>query len=271
MKYVRPSVFSTALAPTEFTITLPIPRDLQETFHIKYDDRDLGPIMGNLAEDAGALVHAGGQAGGVSNLTNQVTSNWKNLLASRAYGVGDDIIRRAGGAIGGDLADIAESVAGAIPNPHPSVFFRGMQLRRHRFSWVFVPQSRQDTDTLSNVLLKIKSRVLPVFENGPESNILDYPYMVLPNVSPAIGLTYKKCMVENLNINYTTKGIPAFFKGSLQPVAIGVTMDLLEIEQYTAQDADPTFVSGGNAIASLNDLIGVFEQTFKSIGSSLGQ
>ena len=43
-------------------------------------------------------------------------------------------------------------------------------------------------------------------------------------------------MVQNISVNYSPQGIPAFFKGTNQPIFIQVSIDFIETEIQTAYD-----------------------------------
>jgi hypothetical protein len=251
-KYDRPDVFSQATFNTEFSISLPIPSNLKEGFGVNYEERNLGAIIGQAADlltpSAKAAITGGGIAG-IKSAAEGVSSGNEGKIFGGGFGAAADDLARKSGQIGSDIADVTEQTIGAIPNPHPSIFFRGIRLREFNFAWVFIPQSSNDSNTLETIIKKIKSAMLPKFVSGSAtSNFLAYPHIVKCHFTPPIFITdkfeFKKCVVKDLTLDYSSKGINAFFKGTQKPVSITMGIHLLELEYFTQEDFDGTNAIG---------------------------
>jgi len=130
------------------------------------------------------------------------------------------------------LGGIAGQMAGTIPNPHPSVFFKGLDLREFDWSWKFVPRSAEEAAVLDKVLRYIKEKILPVNAN----TFIDYPHLVQPVVMPEDGLwgKFKKCAVKNFSINFSDEGTSAFFQNG-KPVSIRCNMRIQEVEMFVSR------------------------------------
>jgi hypothetical protein len=147
---------------------------------------------------------------------------------------------------------------GFIPNPHLSIFFNGVDLRPAiEFSWLFTPRTPDESNSLKQILKKIKSKILPEVSSG-NANIMNYPHIVQPTI---VGVDtdmipkYKRGLISAVSINYTPNG-PSFFKGTNSPTFIAFSFLFQEIEIFTAQDYD------GNQAKDLTDrLSGVLSNT----------
>jgi hypothetical protein len=49
-------------------------------------------------------------------------------------------------------------------------------------------------------------------------------------------ITFKKCLVKSVSVNYAPAGLPSFFKGTQEPTMIQLEIQLLETEIQTAKD-----------------------------------
>jgi hypothetical protein len=134
-----------------------------------------------------------------------------------------------------NLGGLAGQIAGQIPNPHPTVFFKGMQLRTFQFNWRLIPRNKTEAETLQVILKFIKIFCLP--EKGGTTT-LKYPHLVqiIPSGEGAdkIG-NYKRSLVSSITINYTSEGTSAFFYDG-HPAAIQLSLEFQEIENFTSED-----------------------------------
>lgn len=242
-QYTRGDPFAPGnLSPVEF-VSLPLPDNLSLAFNVKYQERDTG-IMGDVmnSEAAQAGINAAQNRQGADALTAAgsalISSLGDSTSADAAAAVGQ-VAKRAGFAALEGANDIAGGLAGqivgSIPNPHPTVFFKGMELRQFQWSWKFVPRSAEEASALTTALQLIKRFILP----EKDSNFLKYPHMILPIVqgdNVEMYGKFKKALVSSFSVNYTGEGQSAFFVDG-QPVSILCNMTFQEVENYTADDA----------------------------------
>ena len=135
------------------------------------------------------------------------------------------------------VGGLAEKITGTIPNPHPTVFFKGVDLREFTWTWKFVPRSADEATLLQAALANIRKLILPEASGG----FLNYPHLLKPAVKSdgadmLIYGKFKKSAVKQFLINYTAEGTSAFFHDG-NPVAINCQMTFQEVEIYTADDA----------------------------------
>lgn len=214
--YQRPSPFANTTMQTQYTVLLPIPANLVESYDLNWQTMELGLI--------GDIVNAV-DGGGVSG------SN----LGSAAL--------RAVGNLSPESAIALEQTFGVTPNPNVTAAFKGIQLRQHTFAWTFAPKTPDESKKIQKIVREIRKRILPGMNSGSTA-LLGYPCMVRPSVHPLVDsgggrvplYEFKKCVVPKLNVSYSPTGVPSFFKGTNLPTFVQLALVLLEIEYFTVED-----------------------------------
>lgn len=240
--YTRGGAFSEGSVSGGASIYLPLPENYNQFFSIKYDQRDtglLGEALGRASQDTKDAFGKGQIGEGFASLMKSA----QNTTGEQAAQSIKDIAQRELLA-GLDSADdvvggLAGSLAGAIPNPHPTVFFKGLNLRQFTWNWKLVPRNAQDAESMRRILYNLRTYILP----SSSGATLTYPKMVTP-IPQGKGASrlgnFKRCMVSQMTINYTGEGTSAFFVDG-SPVSVALTMEFTEIENYTQQDVKGTF------------------------------
>lgn len=219
------------------SLYLPLPENFQIDFGVSYDVVDTGftgtikntltNIATSVGNDEAKLSAKIGQAligVGTNVVEGSVRAGYASLDGA------ESVLGGAVGGVAGASGEIQKAL-GQIPNPHASVFFKGMPLRQFSWSWKLVPKNEKDSNMLQSMLIIIKRMMLPE-RNG---DMLRYPDMVQPRVITQ-GTTpyskYSKCFIENFSINYTGEGSSSFFRNG-QPVSVVINMQLRESELFT--------------------------------------
>ena len=238
-KYVRPSAVERGTFNTEMEICLPLPRDLRDTHSVQLN--------------AQATSIVGAMAGTLETLGKELQAKNTNLsmkdYLTEGGGIGYYAVK-AGvasssplGMSGEQIADTFGQYIGAIPNPHISLFFNGVDIRGAiEFSWLFSPKNADESDRIRKIIQQFKTRTLPSVTNG-SGNIMGYPNMVEIELYPWAeskgGLQtmpiYKRGMIESINVNYTPTGLSLFAEDNT-PVFVIFSFLFQEIEVFTASD-----------------------------------
>ena len=243
MDYERPAPFTASTVLTEYSVALPVPAGLVEYYDNKWDTPDLG-VIGDIADA----------------FTRKDGSLYDTVASTTGAG-----IRRAIGSVS-DAAGVAISQGlGSIPNPNVTAAFRGPNLRQFSFSWTFAPKTEAESKKIQAIVRRIKKRILPVMNSGTTS-LLGYPSLIQPLLFPkvtAMGddgkesvghlFEFKKCAMPRMNVSYSPTGIPTFFKGTNLPTFVQLSITLVEIEYWTAEDND-------QVVGSENKLAGAEEK-----------
>lgn len=223
-EYVRPSLSQPATTGFRFSISLPIPITLIERYGVSYSEGQYGATLGTVVNviDSGQLPTAPG-------------------ILGAARGVFQPGIQSAvGGVVPGvdseGFGGLVDQTLGSIVNPHLALFFRGVHMRDHEFSWNFAPRNAQDSKNLKEIYYRIKRASLPAFTANASNTTLDYPMMVKVRIYTKDGkelYPFKMCVISAINMNYASSGVPAFHADGA-PVLQQLSMSLKEIEYFTS-------------------------------------
>jgi hypothetical protein len=239
-EYIRSDPQAPGSLSPNTPIYLPAPDNLAQEFSVIYDQRDTG-IMGEFikSQTGGQLVGAARtflSGGGTENFTSTLKSAVQdNEQVSEALkSIGQRGIYAGINSSNEELGGLASQISGEIPNPHPTVFFKGMNLRAFQFNWRLIPRSPEEAAALYLIIREIKKKSLP----EKTGTILKYPHFVdikfLGSAAPVIG-NYKRCLISAVNINYSGEGTSAFFKDGM-PVSTLLNITFQEVENFTSQD-----------------------------------
>lgn len=230
--YSRPESFSKGQLADAGHIYLPLPEDFVQEFAVNYEARDTGIFGAGLRTGTGQTALNAVKdiisSGSVSADTLGAQVNVLKDIADVAFYTGFQTLGGASNVVGG----LVGQEMGKIANPHPTVFFQGVNLRQYTFTWKMVPRSSDEADTISKILKKIKDDCLP----KKSGNFLKYPKLVQPKIENGkFGQDYKKSLVQSISINYTGEGTSAFFVDG-NPVSIILTLGFQEAELYLEED-----------------------------------
>jgi hypothetical protein len=211
--YKRPSPFANTIMSTEYTVVLPIPNNLVESYDLNWTTLSLG-LIGDVAD---AMTTGGGSTDPVQ--------------------VGKSALGSIVGNISPEALVAIEQGIGATANPNVTAAFKGIQLRQHQFAWTFAPKTPEESRTIQKIIKNIRKRILPAMNSGSTS-LLGYPSMVTPSIHPYVDggkplYDFKKCVVPKMSVAYSPTGIPSFFKGTNLPTFVQLSLNLLEIEYFT--------------------------------------
>lgn len=234
-KYERPSPFANTTMNTDYSVVLPIPNNLVESYDLDWTTLSLG-LVGDVAD---AVTTSGGSL------------DMGQLAKS---GLGSAI-----GQVSPAVQVAIEQGIGATPNPNVTAAFKGIQLRQHVFAWTFAPTDPNESRTIQRIIKNIRKHILPGMNAGSTS-LLGYPSMVKPSLHPYVDggvplYEFKKCVVPKMAVSYSPTGIPSFFKGTNLPTFVQLSLSLLEIEYFT--EIDTTNSVGDLGVAkSLSEVFG---------------
>lgn len=236
-KYNRFDPFTPGDVSGSTTISLPLPENLNFTNNIKIQESETG-FLGELAktsigQTALSNISQGNVEAGLKSLGNLTDLSRNDVLA----GLREGALRASFAALNSAepiVGGLAEQVKGGIPNPHPTVFFKGLDLRQFQWNWKLVPKNAEDARMVAIIIRVIKSLCIP----QRKGSFLDYPYMILPVINNDPNFIYgnfKKSMVSQININYSGEGTSAFFADG-NPVSINLGLTFQEVENYLGSD-----------------------------------
>ena len=237
MTYTRGSPFAAGSLSGGTIFRLPLPENFSVYHSVRYEERDTG-LAGEVMQSSTAQTAA---KNAVAELQKDLGDmEVKNLIAGldiKQFGADAATVAKYAGfstLIESEpvLGGLAGQLAGVIPNPHPTVFFKGLDLRQFEWTWHFVPRSAGEAAALESLLKQLKKHILP--KNG--GTFMDYPDLCQPTVLPLGGAwgEFKRCAIKNINIVFTGEGQSAFFVNGA-PVSVKLALSFQEVEAFINQ------------------------------------
>jgi hypothetical protein len=252
-KYDRSNPFVQGSLDPIGRIFLPLPKSLVELFSVNYESKDFGIATGGILKAGGDESRA--MLGDLSNIIDKARQGEADAsalsLGSRVSDMANSITAQEGrniafaslqniattalSGVGQEgLAGLADRIVGGVPNPHSTVFFKGINLRTFTWNWYLVPRSKADSQSLRSIVNALKKATLPSIDGS----ILTYPNFVTPSIKGenAIDMKFKRCMVGDLGIDYTPDA-QAFHEDGA-PVSCNLSITFKEIEIFTQEDVE---------------------------------
>lgn len=227
--------------PTQVVI-LPMPNNLQESFNVTYDTPSLGPIGGAATNSIISAIRG-------ENTPVPTNKEGSNQVMTGIAAVALNELKKSSSEKANQAAAIGSMISGVVPNPNLAVLFSNIDLRTHSFSYKFAPTSAKELETLKTIITQLKTRMLP---GADTSMMFSFPDVCDIEFGPDKTKPYKikRCVMDNLSVNYTPMGSPAFFKTG-DPVMVEINMSFKEMSVFTRRDLKETS-SGAVAQAASN-------------------
>lgn len=265
-KYDRPSPLMPAKFNTEYSVCLPLPRDLSETHSVRINPQDTG-ILGAAVDQVKSIkdeLSATFGSGKEGRSSGDLLENSVGLMYQGAASV-------AGGLGGEQVAGIAGQFLKAVPNPHISVFFNGVDMRPPmEFSWLLSARNQAESSKIKDIIRQFKRRVLPAVSISSQ-NVMAYPEMVRLTLFPwgeqfaensasnwsGTMPIYKLGLISAINVNYSPNGLSFFNDEASSPVFVVFSFTFQEIEVITGLDYGNTDAPtpAEDAINTAKDLV----------------
>ena len=245
-QYVRPSILVPPTPSPIGSVILPIPsQNLADNITLNYQPDKNAPMVGAFLNGVAEQYNKKNSLGqAITSTTGAVAGG----AAAQGAAAGLSVI---GKAVGGDTGPNAIlQIGGYAVNPWMTVLFQSPNYKQYALSWMFVPENAQDSLNLRYILNKFRYHSLPTANQGislgsvagKEANfgkniLLGYPDMVKPVLYPqGYQFDFKWAVITGIQIDYVPGDTPAFFAGTKAPVAIRLSLTLLEIEYWLKDD-----------------------------------
>jgi hypothetical protein len=207
-------------------------------------------------------------AGGIDKIFDKIgTPEGVTMKDLEPYGEGVSVggiaraLARRISSIDAGISGAIDRITGKVLNPHAITVFEGMNLRQHQFSWKVYPQSAEESYRMRKVLGTIRKEILPrsLIDGAQDMFLINYPNEVFITIftenKPLIKIG--RSVIQNFSINYAPQGVPAFFKGTHDPIEIEFSMDVMEVATLTRE-----------SVESLDDLPNRSDTVSDQMGSS---
>jgi hypothetical protein len=152
---------------------------------------------------------------------------------------------------------------GYTPNNILTIFLKGPKYKRIQFAWRISPKTPAESKTMKDIIRKLNNAMSPSIVSKALGLVswFKMPKIFYPEIHPNSQYMYKfkPCVLENLVVNYTPGGQPAFYRESNQtplnpggrgnaPEGFEISMQFLELEYWLTGDFkdnnDPRDVTG---------------------------
>ena len=164
-------------------IALYMPPSVQVSYELKYGDQEIG----RLAETGGAMLQAFQSR--ESSLGGIMSAGGAAIKGAAAGAVSYGMDKAIGLAQGADaLVSIAR---GQVITPRMELLFEGVGRRNFSYSFVFIPKSEQEAETIAKIVKSFKFHMAPEFANNTTSGADGVREMTIP---------------DHFNIRYMYKG-----------------------------------------------------------------
>lgn len=271
-------------------IFLPIPPQLQEDYNLQWSDLSRGIFGAVTPDNANKVLDAVkdlGAAGldlvGLDQLYSDQSgmARQKGIKAIQdslkaAGKMGDYITRQLASQVpvfGEKLGGSLDVAFGTIPNPHLAVLFGGVSFKTHQFSWRLVPNNKEESELIRDIIKVFKVNASPV----RDGLFLHFPSVVfiticVEGVSSSLDgykapylYAIKPCVIDGISVNYAPSGHPSFHAGGA-PTAVDLAIKFREIELWYRDEMETTT---GNAKAPYQEKGSVLGNVIKNIGEDL--
>jgi len=232
-KYDRENQFDQGTLTPVKEILLPLPENYNQSFNMSFEETDMSMI------------------GDFTRAAETAESSIRDAISGRSVDAGqllDDVLSSSGAAASrlsrASLGAVSDAGAGAlgrrlgyIPNPHTTIFFKGVKLRDFTWTWRLVPRNEDEAAVIREVIRELRKNVLP---SRMKDGQLKYPNILKPSIETNgkanLG-DFRNCHVQGMTINYAAEGASAFFRDG-HPVAINLALNFQEVEIAISEDAD---------------------------------
>ena len=254
------------------SVILPLPANLMDNMNVEVRNYELGWQGRGSVGFVSAIKNNGlsdtvGQAGSFANALGATTGDIIGTTTRQGTtGMAQDMTRAAsiiartslGRALpGGSTAyDVA---SGGMLNPHVTLTFNGVNLKKHTFEWTFAPRNADESEKIRLIIRELKQKALPSYMRsqamtnsntsfGAEKFYLNYPHIAdiyFIGLAQAYFWEFKPCMIENIMVEYSHGGL-AIVEGG-KPAIVKLQLQLSEMAIHTAEDY-------GGETGSINDI-----------------
>jgi hypothetical protein len=201
------------------TIILPLPMQLEDSHGVIYTQEEIGFI-------GAAIAHA-------SNRHGSIVENAQKAGSAVAAGIAGTAVNalRAVPIVGqsvGRIQNAVNSVLGVAPNQFMTVLLKGPAYKKFTFQWKLAPRNEQESRIIYQIINRLNDEMAPSTVLG--GLLWQFPSVFRLQFSNKDKMyQFKPAVLENMSINYTASGTPAFYTSGF-PESVILTMNFLEME-----------------------------------------
>jgi hypothetical protein len=256
------------LTPSDF-ILLPLPLQLMDNQGVSYEEQQLGPTLGTVANMGSAAADR------IKNIMSATPpsisdpaslSKYGALIASELGGLvgdganalvkqGPDFLAAQARQAAGNIGAVADTVLGYSPNQFLTILLKGPMYKRNEFTWKLSPRSPMEARAINQIVRRLNNAMAPGITGG--GYFFSFPSLFSVSFMPNSQYLFKMkpAVLENMVINYTPGGRNGFLRadattsGLNAPETVEIRVRFLELEYWLQgdfiEDNDPLNVTEG--------------------------
>lgn len=239
-------------------IALPMPQRVGGNYGAEYTSTEEVGMLGafltaaSSGQGAGTLTNAGNlalQTGGPA-IISAGASVIQQLGAS---GVGKLAGAGAASALASAqpinpklLEQLNSKLVGTVLNKRQEQMFQSMRFRSHQMSWLFLPRSQEESDSLFEIIKLLKANMHPELDTrtGNSTLIMPSEFDIEFRTGDAENDRISRiatCVLGSCNVDYTAVGEFITFSGYQDPIAISLDMSFIEVEPLSRNMIENNF------------------------------
>jgi hypothetical protein len=256
------------LTPSKF-ILLPLPLQLMDNQGVSYEEQQLGPTLGTVANMADAVKD---RVKNIMSATPPSISDPKSLgdyalkIGSELGGLASDAVKGVvtqgpglaaaqARQAAGNAGAVSDVVLGYSPNQFLTILLKGPMYKRNEFTWKLSPRSPIEAKAINQIVRLMNNSMAPGITGG--GYFFSFPSIFSISFMPNSQYLFKMkpSVLENMVINYTPAGRNGFLRadentsGLNAPESVEIKVRFLELEYWLAgdfiEDNNPANVTEG--------------------------
>jgi hypothetical protein len=137
-------------------------------------------------------------------------------------------------ALESDAGKLALKSQGLAVNPNQQLLFDGIDLRSYSLSFTFTPYSKQETQTVKNIIQKFKEHSRPRTVSGSGGmlfippSVFDLQFLFNGKDNPYVSKVGRS-VIENIEVNYTPAGWATHTDGAPVQTTLNITFKEIQL------------------------------------------
>lgn len=205
---------------------LPLPQQLVDSQTVTYTQQPIGNLLGTGADTAlTAMTGSSAAADDMATPEGVGVSAATNLLKFMAAG------KAIGGVVGGAV-DALSAMTGIAPNPFLTVLLKGPEYKEYTFTWRLTPRTAAESLVIKRIIAQLNNDMAVAYSATLGKSFFQFPKVFNLSFSPNANFLYrfKPAVAQNMTVNYTPSGTPAFYGETGAPDAVEISIKFLELE-----------------------------------------
>ena len=215
-------------------ISLYMPPTVQVSYNTNYVDTEIGAAA-NIAAQAFQDYQQGNATQDVINKSlKKLGPEMSEGMVKMALGAIDMIPGLQG------AQEVIDAQRGFIVAPQMELAFKGIAKRQFQYSFVMMPKSEEEAESVQNIVKAFKVNMLPTIASGdvrrqtiPNTFNITYMYDGNPNQNLH---RISECVLESMNVSYGGDRYKAYEGG--RPVVTNMTLNFKELDLISRSKAE---------------------------------